>query len=240
MEAVATLQPAGIGRLWSRIWQSTLGLKYIMAVTGLGLVGFMIVHTVGNLQVFQGKEALNHYADMLQNLGGAKWLARGGLLALAVLHVSAATRLTLRSRAARPVAYVHQATVAASKPSLLMRWTGFPLLAFIVYHLFHFTITPPPAIEYVLKDGKHVHDVHQMVVDAFANPVYGGLYMVAMAALGIHLAHGISSAFQSLGVTNAQYRPLLQKAGPVVAWAIALAALSIPAALVLGCSCAAK
>ena len=105
MDGAVVTQSPGIGRLVRRIWDSTLGLKYIMAITGLALIGFLIVHIVGNLQVFAGPEKLNHYAELLQSLGAPKWAIRFGLLACVVLHIWSAARITLRARAARPIAY---------------------------------------------------------------------------------------------------------------------------------------
>ena len=225
MDGAVVTQSPGIGRLVRRIWDSTLGLKYIMAITGLALIGFLIVHIVGNLQVFSGPEKLNHYAEFLQSLGTPKWALRGGLLACVVLHIWSAARITLRARAARPIAYAYQATVKASYASRTMRVSGFIVFFFIAYHLLHFT----GHLGVAASDS-----VYDMVVHGFQNPLIAGCYTIAMLLIGGHLSHGISSMFQSLGLTNTQYKPAIEAVGPVVAWTVTLAAVSIPVSIFLG------
>lgn len=229
MEDAVVAQNPGIGRLVRRIFDSTLGLKYIMALTGLALIGFLVVHIVGNFQIYDfmgGRKALDHYAEMLQSLGGPKWIVRSGLLAAAVLHIWSAARLTLRSRAARPIAYAVQTTVKATYASRTMRVSGFIVFFFLGYHLLHFTG------RFGVQPGD---DVYDMVVHGFQNPIIGLFYTIAMLLIGSHLSHGISSMFQSLGLTNSQYKPAIQAVGPVIAWTLCLAAVSIPLSVLCGC-----
>src|SRR5687768_6413390 len=121
--------------------RSSLGLKIVMALTGVILFGFVIGHMVGNLQVYLGREAFNAYAESLRALGHGTllWIARGGLLVAVVLHIWSAWRLTLLNRAARPVGYREVERRESSYASRTMRWSGVILLLFIVYHLMHFT-----------------------------------------------------------------------------------------------------
>src|SRR5688572_7618627 len=129
--------------LISRIWRSSLGKKYIMAITGCVLFGFVIGHLLGNLQIFLGPETLNRYGHFLQTTPELIWPARIGLLAMAVLHIAAAATLTAQNRAARPVNYAHFEVVAASYASRTMMMSGLIVFAFVIYHLLHFTIQVP-------------------------------------------------------------------------------------------------
>ena len=211
--------PGGKGVLnWLRpFFTSTVGRKVTTALTGLGLTGFVIVHLIGNLQVLPalgGREAINNYAHSLKELGPLLWIARGGLLAVFVLHVYLALTLALRARAARPERYRYEAKIQATTSSLNMHWTGLCLLAFIVFHLAHYTFGWIATTEVATRDGPvrvnylalvdplGRHDVYSMMVAGFRNPVISVLYIVAMVFLYLHLAHGIGSAFQSLGLNT--------------------------------------
>jgi succinate dehydrogenase / fumarate reductase, cytochrome b subunit len=212
--------PAGKGVLtWLKPFVTTsVGMKATTAATGFLLTGFVTVHLIGNLQVLPfmgGQEAINAYAKFLQDLGPALWIARGGLLTIFVVHIYLALTLAVRASAARPVPYQHPATIQASTSSVTMPWTGLTLLAFIVFHLAHFTfgwVTTTPAIDpkghvveanyLALVDQAHRHDVYSMVVAGFRNPIVSLLYIVAMVFLYVHLSHGIGSVFQTLGLNT--------------------------------------
>ena len=231
-DAAVRVEP-GMGRLATRILQSSLGLKYVMAVTGLVLVGFIVSHMVANLLVFADRDALNQYALGLRKLGALLWLARGGILVAAALHVWAAYKLTMRSRAARPVAYSAQATVKATYASRTMRWSGVLVLAFLAYHLAHYALFAiHPEYEQFQYEGHH--DVYRMVVTGFSDPVLVGVYVVAQVLLGLHLSHGFASVFQSTGLTNDQYKPMLQKLGMALGWAITAGFISVPMGVLAG------
>src|SRR4051812_40855385 len=223
----------------SRTRNSSLGKKYIMALTGLALVGFVVAHLLGNLQIFLGPEALNRYGDFLQTTPELLWPARIALLVLVVLHIVAAIALTRENRAARPIPYAHYEVVAASYASRTMFMSGVIILVFIIYHLLHFTVQ----VEQInftgqnfvtLHDPQQRHDIFRMMVLGFSNIWVSGFYILGMALLCLHLSHGVSSMFQSLGWKNRFYGPFLDQFARVAAVAIFLGYSSIPVAILLG------
>src|ERR1700722_14369526 len=173
--------------------RTSVGSKFLMSLTGLGLTLFVIVHMAGNLLIYAGRDALNSYAHMLKSNGELLWLARGGLLTLFVVHLILGTRLTLANNAARPIRYQYEDTVQASWASRHMWLTGAVLLLFILYHLAHFTLgltaAGPNGVSYLsMQDTVHdpAHpraDVYNMVVAGFQNPIITGLYLVSMVFL---------------------------------------------------------
>lgn len=212
--------PAGRGVLdWLRPFVTTsVGMKATTAVTGAMLTGFVIVHLIGNLQVlpaFGGRDAINGYAKSIKDLGPLIWIARGGLLTVFAVHIYLALTLAMRASAARPVAYQHPATIQANTASVTMPWTGLAILAFVVFHLAHYTFGWVGTTEAQTPHGQKVqanylslvdpagrHDVYSMVVAGYSNPVVSVLYIVAMVILYVHLSHGIGSVFQSLGLNT--------------------------------------
>jgi succinate dehydrogenase / fumarate reductase cytochrome b subunit len=184
------------------LWQSSVGKKAVMAVTGLLLVAYLITHVLANLLVFEGPDRINRYAALLHGTGGALWGARLVLLASAILHIVAAVQLTLRSRAARPHPYAGgrqaQASTVASRT---IRWGGVLILVFLVYHILHFTTgaAHPDFIE--------LNPYHN-VTTGFRSPWVAGFYVIAMVALGLHLYHGLWSSGRSLGLSQPSPRPL--------------------------------
>src|SRR5262245_12768802 len=160
-----SLQASSAGAL-ARLWRSSLGKKYVMAITGLGLWVFVIIHMLGNLQIFLGPERLNAYGRALKTTPALLWGARSGLLLTATLHVVAAARLTRANRRARPINYVYKKPVASTLAQRTMFVSGLILLAFIIFHLAHFTfgLVDPQYLE--LKDPLDLsrHDVYRMMV----------------------------------------------------------------------------
>ena len=210
-----------------------------MAITGLALVVFVIAHLLGNLQIFLGPEALNRYGHFLQTTPELVWPLRIGLLAMTVLHIIAAVALTRQNRAARPVPYAHFEVVAASYASRTMFMSGIIIFVFIVYHLLHFTVQVPQinltGQDFrTLEDAKERHDIYMMMVTGYRNPLVSGFYILGMALLSLHLSHGISSLFQSLGLSNRVYGRFLDKLAVVLAIAIFIGYVSIPAAVLMG------
>ncbi len=190
----------------SRFFQSTLGKKYIMAITGLALFGFVIIHMLGNLQLFAGADAINEYAHLLKSKAPLLWGARLGLLTIAILHIVTAIQLVLRNRAARPVSYGNSsAPVGASLSSRTAAISGTIILVFIIYHLLQFTIGVTNPEFLALRDSNGNHDVYEMVVRGFSNPLVSIFYLIVMGLLCLHLSHGIASMFQSLGLKNGSY-----------------------------------
>jgi succinate dehydrogenase / fumarate reductase, cytochrome b subunit len=225
--------------LFSRIWHSSLGKKYIMAVTGFALFFFVLGHMVGNLQVFLGPEAINRYGAFLQGLGELLWVVRIGLLIIVVLHIVSAIRLTAENRAARAVSYAEYRPVGSSYASRTMMMSGLIIAAFIIYHLLHFTVqnqainlTGKNFLE--LHDEKGRHDVFAMMITGFRQPIVSLFYIVAMALLCLHLSHGVSSMFQSMGWKKNYYKPLLDKGARLIAILIFAGYVSIPIAILMG------
>jgi succinate dehydrogenase / fumarate reductase cytochrome b subunit len=225
--------------MWWAIWNSSLGKKYVMAITGVALVGFVIAHLIGNLQIFLGPEALNRYGHFLQTTPELVWPLRLGLLAMVVLHIVAAIALTCQNRAARPVPYAQFEVVAASYASRTMFMSGIIIFAFIVYHLLHFTVQVPQinltGQDFrTLEDAKQRHDIYAMMVTGYRNPLVSGFYVLGIALLSLHLSHGISSLFQSLGLNNRVYGRFLDRLAVGVAILIFVGYISIPAAVLMG------
>jgi succinate dehydrogenase / fumarate reductase, cytochrome b subunit len=214
-------------------FNSSIGKKMGMAVTGFFLFGFVIAHMLGNLQIFLGAEALNAYAAQLQSLTELLWPARIFLLTNLILHVWLAVRLTAENRRARPVPYGMKKTVQASYASKTMMMTGLIVLAFTIYHLLHFTFGKVHPQYYHLTDAQGRNDVYSMVVLSFRAPWIAAAYILAMIPLCLHLSHGVSSLFQSLGLNHAKYQPVLTWAGKVVGLVIFIGNSSIPLAVYL-------
>ncbi|MBC2607046.1 succinate dehydrogenase cytochrome b subunit [Pelagicoccus albus] len=196
------------------LFKTSLGKKVIMAVTGLVLVGFVFGHLVGNMQIFSPPEKINAYAHLLQSLGPALWLIRGFLLLMVGLHIWSAVALVLENKAARgPEGYAGQKTLKASYASRTMRYSGLIVFAFIVYHILHFTTKTAYGPELFMVDlhGEMVPDVHTMMVLGFQNVGVSIFYLVAIALLSLHLSHGISSMFQSVGFRTRSWGGCLNK-----------------------------
>lgn len=213
-----------------RTLQSPVGAKVVTAITGLMLTGFLIAHVAGNLLVFAGPEALNAYAEGLKKFPALLWAARGGLLAAFVAHVSLAIWLTRQNRSARPRRYAFENTAQATFASRYMIHTGLVMLAFVIFHLAHFTWRVTDAR--IAELGPF--EVHRMIVTGFQQPLVAGGYLLAMAAIGLHLSHGVSSVFQTLGLNHPRYNVVLRKAGPVLGVGVAALFASIPLAVYLG------
>jgi succinate dehydrogenase / fumarate reductase cytochrome b subunit len=213
---------------FTEFYRSTVGKKIIMALTGLIMIGFLVTHVVANLLAFQGPEKINGYSHFLHSIIEVLWVARIVLLVSVVLHVIAAVQLTLLDRAARPVGYTRQTPQASTVASRTLRWGGLLLLAFIIYHLMHFTLgnVHPDFVE---------GDPYHNVVSGFRHhPAVGGFYIVAMGALGLHLFHGGSTMFQSLGLSHPSYDPGRRTLLRLVAVLMAAGFAAIPAAVLLG------
>lgn len=221
--------------LISRFFNSTLGKKYIMAITGFLLFGFVIVHVLGNLQIFLGADAINEYAELLKSKAALLWGARLGLLTIAMLHIVTAIQLVLRNRAARPVKYgTRKAPVAASLSSRTAALSGSLLLAFIIFHLLHYTVGVINPEFLLLRDAQDRHDVFGMMVRGFSNPFIAGFYLLAMVLLCMHLSHGVSSMFQSLGLKSGAYDKLIDRVAKVAAVGIFIGNCAIVIAVLAG------
>jgi succinate dehydrogenase / fumarate reductase cytochrome b subunit len=209
-----------------------------MAFSGLVLFGFVTGHLIGNLQIFLPPAKINAYAHMLESLGAVLWLIRAFLLLCLVIHVWLAIQLTLENRAARPQAYgvdhVNRATLA----SRVMARTGLVVLAFIPFHLAHYTLRAghPGWSEHTfrLTDGTMVRDVHTMMVEGFANVGVSIFYIVAVGILAYHLSHGIVSSIQTIGFKNEKWTRGLDRFAAIYCWLYFLLNAAIPLAVLGG------
>jgi succinate dehydrogenase / fumarate reductase cytochrome b subunit len=208
---------------------SSIGRKVIMAVTGAILFGFVFVHMIGNLQVYLGPAALNHYGVLLRELlhGAGIWIARAVLLTAVLLHIWSATSLTLDSRRARPEAYRQQKWKESTYASRTMRWGGVIILLFVIYHLLHLTTgaAHPSFIE---------GDVYHNFVAGFQSVPVSLFYILAILALGLHLRHGVWSMFQTLGVSHPRYIRMAHAAAWIFAAIIVIGNVSFPLAVLAG------
>lgn len=219
------------------IFQSSLGKKYVMAVSGLLLFLFVIAHMLGNLQIFLGKEFINSYAHFLKSSPELLWPGRIGLLVLAILHIITAFQLARENSKARPVGYDSGKVYGASFASQAILFSGLIVLAFIVYHLLHFTIgvVQTDALTYTeIYKGESRHDVYKMMVEGFSNPWISMIYLICMGLLCLHLSHGVSSLFQSLGWKKNSFRGAINNFARISALVIFLGNCAIPIAILLG------
>jgi succinate dehydrogenase / fumarate reductase cytochrome b subunit len=217
--------------------KSSIGRKIIVAITGLALVLFLAGHLSGNLLIFAGQGAFNDYAQFLHELlhGAGVWIARIGLLACFVAHIWFTVLLTKENKKARKK-YSHDATVQAPKSSLIMIWSGLTIVAFVIFHLLHFTVkagTDYASFMEAMPDGSERHDAWKMVIIGFGKPLVVIFYVIAMTLLCSHLSHGVSSIFQTLGLRTKKTAGPIKFISKAYAVVIYLGFISIPLAILL-------
>jgi succinate dehydrogenase / fumarate reductase cytochrome b subunit len=222
----------GVGaRHWLGVFlTSSVGQKAVMAVTGVILVLYVIVHLLGNLQVFQGEEHLNAYAQLLRLEPPLLWTARVILFAAAALHVIFGVRLWLQNRSARPVPYACRSTVKASIASRTMIYTGLVVLGFVVYHVLHLTLGTVGPSGYEFEHG----NVYRNLVRGFQDPLISGLYIVGQIFLYVHLSHGIQSMFKTLGASHPKYERGVERLGGILALLLAVGNIALPLVVLFG------
>lgn len=216
------------------IYRSSVGKKFLMAVTGFIWVGFVLVHLFGNLKVYAGSEVFNHYAEGLRTFGdpflpygGLLWIARVVLLASISLHVAMAYQLSMQSLAGRSTRYKVKKAVQATWASRTMRYGGVAVLLFIVFHILHLT-TGTLHGNYIAGDAYH------NLVTGFQNPLVSLIYLVAMVALSLHLYHGTWSMFQTLGLNNQRFNGLWRGVAIAVAAVVFVGNFTFPLAVLAG------
>jgi succinate dehydrogenase / fumarate reductase cytochrome b subunit len=226
-------------KIITNLFTSSLGRKYIMAGTGCVLFLFVIGHMVGNLQVFLGPEAINRYGHFLQSNVELLWPVRIGMLAAVALHIWSASTLSVENRAARPEPYAVYRPVGSTYASRTMLMSGLIVLCFIIYHLLHYTVqvkfinlTGQNFVDFL--DPEKRHDIYKMIVVGFSSSWVAAFYLLGVGLLCLHLSHGASSMFQSLGWKNEAYRGLLDKLAQGVAIALFLGYAAIPVAVQCG------
>jgi succinate dehydrogenase / fumarate reductase, cytochrome b subunit len=185
--------------------RSSIGAKHIMAITGLALLLFTIVHMLGHLQMFGGPDVYNRYAHFLQELWEVKWPVRVGLLAVLTVHVVVAIGLVAQNRAARPSRYAKYTPVVSSAVGRAMAATGLAVFAFLAFHILHFTLGQVQPRSFHLPDAQGRWDAYAMFVHGFQSPAIYGVYLAGVALLAGHLGHGAASWLQSLGLRHPKY-----------------------------------
>lgn len=214
----------------NRTLNSSIGCKAVMAVTGIALVGFLLAHLLGNLLVFAGADAINQYAQKLREFLPILWAMRLGLVGFFLIHLFAAIKLTKINREAKPIKYRVKSNVKATFASRYMGLTGAVVLGFVLFHLAHLTFrwTHPEF------QNLGAYDVYSMLLASFQNPILALCYSLCIILLMLHLNHGISSLFQTLGLYNSKYTPWLRKFGPSISIFLGLGYLSIPLSIMIG------
>ena len=222
------------------LYSTAVGKKYAMAISGLMLVGFVVVHMVGNLKMYLGEEDFNHYAEFLRELlvpilprTVLLWLLRFGLMAAALVHVHAAVSLTRLNREARSVKYQSARDYqVASFASRTMRWTGTVVILFLLWHLADLTWGTTNALG---TDSTFVRgEAYANVVRSFERVPVAILYIVANIALGVHLFHGVWSLFQSMGWNNPRFTKWRRHLATAVATIVVVGNVSFPVAVLAG------
>jgi len=209
------------------LWNSTVGKKIVMALTGAIGVGYLVAHVSGNLLVFAGPEKINTYAALLKSNPSLLWTARTILIVAVLLHIIAAYQLARMSQKSRPISYKRWRAVGSDFASRTMRWTG-PLVGlFIVYHLLHFTLgTVHPNFD--------ERNVYHNIISGFQVWFVSAIYILAMLALSLHLYHGAWSMFESLGINHLKYNRLIRVVATVLTIVVVVGFISIPLAVLLG------
>jgi succinate dehydrogenase / fumarate reductase cytochrome b subunit len=217
-------------------YAAPIGKKAVMAITGAMLVGYVVAHMLGNLQIYSANPAqINSYAGFLHNPNNALllWGARSVLLLAVILHITASVQLFLQNRAARPVAYIKKDDVPASYAARTMIWSGPIVAAFVIFHVLHLTVGAVLPLRDV-GGNPLTPDVRYNVIAGFQNYAVSGFYIFAMILLCMHLYHGVWSMFQSLGISHPRYTRKLKRGAAILAIAIAIGNCSIPIAVMIG------
>ena len=221
--------------------RSTIGQKLVMALSGLALVGFVIAHMIGNLQIFlpDGRTAINDYAALLQGSKGLLWTARLGLIGAVGAHIWSAYKLTRAARSARSVTYKRRSWFDERYAVRTMRVGGVILLAFIVYHLLHFTVGAAHSDVRACETINNVFTcfAYENVINGFKGNIgigVGVFYIVAQVFLGLHLTHGVWSMTRTLGQGNPRFDGAARKAAAAIGVVITVGNCSIPLAVMFG------
>ncbi|MBJ6727656.1 succinate dehydrogenase cytochrome b subunit [Geomesophilobacter sediminis] len=216
-----------------RIFESSVGRKILMSITGQLMIIFVIVHLIGNSSILFGRGGINAYAEHLHALPPLVWIARIVMLSAIGVHILYGVIVTLQNRAANPTGYAVKRQLKASFASENMIWTGLLLAAFIVYHLLHFTARLLPGVVQSV-DQLNRFDVYRMVVTAFSNGLVALVYALAMVVLFLHLSHGIPSFLQTMGWNNDKTIPTFGTAGKVISAVLMVGYVLIPVVILTG------
>jgi succinate dehydrogenase / fumarate reductase cytochrome b subunit len=225
--------------------KSSILSKIVMAVTGAILVSYILVHTLGNLFIYLGPDAINSWSQFLHSLGAGLWIVRIGLIVAAILHIWTSISLKLDNMDAKPDKYAVKKYIKAKLTTRTMLWTGIAIFLFVLYHLAHLTMgmTYPGHFGQehnfaVAANSLAVHvertDVFKMIVLSFRNPLISLIYIVAVIIVAFHLNHAVQSMFQTLGWNHPNYFPKIQKASVAFSYFIGICLVSIPLSVLFG------
>lgn len=214
--------------------KNMVGRKIVMSITGLALVSFVCIHLLGNISLFSGPDGINAYAKMLHSLGPFLWVVRLIMAAALGLHMVFGILLTLENRTSRAQKYAVNKHLSATVAGKNMIWTGLLIALYLGYHLLHFTgqVIMPEFSSSRNLDALGRPDVFSMVVHSFQHTVVSVVYVTAMAAVGLHLSHGLQSMVQTLGLNNERTLPVMVKVGAAAALVLFLGYAAIPAGIV--------
>jgi len=213
------------------LYETTIGKKAVMAITGLVLFGFVIGHMLGNLQVYLGSEQLNGYAKHLKDLGPLLWVIRLFLATMFVIHIVAAVQLWIPTFGARGLGYRRKKDVATGYAARTMWLSGPLLFLFVLYHLAHFTF---PGVAMSDGYGYSHSDVYANVINGFSIPWVTASYVAAQLVLGFHLYHGAWSLLQTLGFNHPQYHDQARFGAQFITAMVVVGNISIPLAVLAG------
>ncbi len=215
-----------------RFWQSSIGKKVVVAVTGAVLAGFLAGHLIGNMLAYVGPHAFNEYAEFLHTMvhGAGVWIARIFLLSCLVLHIAATVGVVKANRAAKDGGYVRPATMRASRSSQIMIWSGLTILAFIIFHILHYTVRIDAGLDKLASQGK----AYEMMVLGFQNTAVSIFYIIAITLLCSHLSHGVASIFQTLGLRTKKTAKAIDIVAKVYSFVIWAGFISVPIAVMTG------
>lgn len=215
-------------------YKSSIGKKWIVALTGLVLIAYVLGHLAGNLQIYLPPLWINRYATFLHSLGPILWIIRFFLIGCFVLHIVTTIFLAAQNRAARPQKYETPVRIQATTASRTMILTGLIVLSFVIYHLLHFTVRNTDA-RFHVRSTEHPqgmladeYDVHTMVILGFQDKLSASFYLLGVFLLCLHLSHGFSSVLQTLGLNSPKLTAGLMTGGKLLAWVIFAGYASIP------------
>ncbi len=215
-------------------FSSTIGKKFLVALTGLFMILFILLHLAGNLEIFSGPDAVNQYAAFLRSMPKVLWSFRIALILAAIMHISLTISLTNRNHEARKEKYHLKKSRKANLASRTMMVSGLMVLLFVCYHLAHYTLGITNTEYTALTDSLGRHHVYNMMVMGFSNPLISSFYILAQVLLAYHLSHGVASTARTLGVSSAVAYENIRVFGFIFSFVVAVLYISIPLSVLVG------